>query len=474
MQSIFDEESSDESAFSMQDYEEYYGSSDYNAGSNISSHKTTDRHQKPSLWLCLKASLESTALCGVVVGLIATFLWWLELNLKTYCFTEWGKISENLHRRRLIVDIFIAGLAQYWALSCIAPLCDWQTIKKLSLAYICTISTLLDAINRLILFIFSYYSKRWKYYIGSTLFLLTSFKVCYNFAQHCKAASDARYNAFVLALKLSLQFSFGILVSIPFTMVFLDAYYHSSSFERTVLACALIIAFAIPKLFINHVVTNLRGICTPGDEIMFVIAYMTATTICARLMQAQTEKLSYFTIISIVHGILNVIDKLSLPLKRKILLWVCCNCNKKHKHQSTFENTSLFLANQTLFSIITDTTSVIFSSAAAYLLLYYYKREESTGERHSGYFLFKEMVIRSSIAISIELVFNVIAVKIQTHLYKIPVIGVWKRKWKSIIVVHAIQVLLIVLYFSQFINNVLLMDYYKEANITCFGQFKRV
>ena len=474
MLSIFDEDSCDESVIGLQDYEEYYGSCDYNTGSNTSKYKATARRQRPSLWLCLKVSLETTVVCGMIVGLLATFFWWLELNVKTYCFTEWNKIPEDLHRRRLIVDIFIADLAQFWVFSCIAPVCDWKTIKKLSLAYICTISALLDTINRLILFIFSYYSKRLKYYIGSTLFLLTSFKVCHNYAQHYKADSDTRCNAFVLALKLSLQFSCGILVSTPFTMVFLDFYYHSSSFERTILACTLIIAFAIPKLFINHVVTNLHGICTSGDEIMFVIAYMTATTICARLMQAQTEELSYFTIISLVHGILNVTDKLSLPLKRKILLWICCNRKRKYKHQLTLEKTSLFLANQTLFSIITETTSAIFSSAAAYLLLYYYKKEENTRERHNGYLLFKEMVTRGSIAVSIELVFNVIAVKIQTHLYQIPVIGVWKKKWKSILIVHTIQVLLITLYFSQFINKVLLMDYYKEANITCLGQFKRV
>ena len=57
---------------------------------------------------------------------------------------------------------------------------------------------------------------------------------------------------------------------------------------------------------------------------------------------------------------------------------------------------------------------------------------QASDRRYNWYFFLKEMVVRYSFAIGIELLFNVIAVKIEMYLYRIPVIGVWKKKWKLI------------------------------------------
>ena len=453
----------------LQDYEQGYGTFDSNI--NIA----VDRSQILSIWICLKASLECTVFCGLLVGLFGTILWWLELNIGTYCFTDWNNIPESIHRTRLIADVIIAFISEFWAFSCIAPLCGWSIIKELNLVYISTIGALVDALLRVLLYIFAYYSHLWRHYIASLIFLVTSFTICFQYARHFKATRNVLCNVCVLAVKLNLQFIFGLLFSIPFNLVFLDLYYNSSSIVKTILACILIVAFAIPKLFISHVVTNLHGIRSTDDAIVLVIAYMTSATIITRLMQAKIENLPYFIVISLVHGLLNVFDKLSSPLRRRILSCMFSNCTQKRSHQLTPEIRPLILANQTLISIITETTSVIFSNAAAYLLVYYYKRKEVTGEKYNGYLLLKEMAIRCSIAVGIELIFNVLAVKIQTHLYKIPVISVWKKKWKSIIIIHMVQVLFIVLHFSEYLNdNILLRDYYKKGNATCFGFFERV
>ena len=405
---------------------------------------------------------------------IRNLFWWLELNLRTYYPTKWDKVHESIHRRRLISDILIVAILQFWVLSSIAPLCGWSISKKLSLLWICAIGALVDAVNHSLLYIFAMYSKDWKDYISNLIFLATSFSVCYRFAQHCKAAGNTRNNVFVFAMKLNMQLILGLLLSIPFNMVFLDFYSSPNSFKQTMLACSLIIVFAIRRLIINHVVANLHAAFTPGNEIMLAVIYLTATTVVSRLMQSKIEDFNYFIIISIVHGILNVVDKLSVPLRRRIFSFICCSFKLRGNRQLTATNCYLFLANQTLISITTETTSLIFSSAVAYLIMYYYIREKGTNERYNGYSLARNMVKRCSIAVIIELVFNVIAVKIHTQLYKIPVIDIWKGKRKSIILIHMIQVLFIALYYSQYINKILLKEHYGKANITCFGFFKRV
>ena len=456
------------------EYENSYDYFDPETTTSAAFPRVVDHSALRSLWMCFKVSIESIVACGLLVGLYATFLWWLELNLRLYCSHEWNAIPKGMHHIRLVADVIIVMVIMFWPLSCIAPLCGWSTTKELNLVYYCVIGGLLDVTDRLFMYIFAHYSKTWKSFVGNGIFLVTSFAISYRFARYLKTSRVVDYNVIVLALKLSVQIIFGCMVGLPFMYFFLDVYYMSSSLDRTILACVLICAFAIPKCVITHIITNLHGICKPGDEIMLAVAYITGTTLCTRLMQAEIKDITYFTVISVVHGILNVVDKLCLPLKRKMLSRICCNSRRYDNRQGIPVNASLFIANQTLISIVTEATSVMFCCAAAYTLLYYYKGEDSTGKRYDGFQLLKEMLKRCGIGVGIELVFNVFALEILTHLYNIPVIAVWKSTRKRIIMIHMIQVLFIVLYFSIPINDGLIRVYYANENSTCFGLFKRI
>ena len=455
-------------------YEDTYGAIEPDANTIAIRSKVVGQIRLTSLWMCLKVSIESTVFWGVLVGLYATFLWWLELNLRLYSLGEWKEVPQKIHRLRLITDMIVAMVMIFWPFSFIAPLCGWSTARKLNFVYFCVIGGLLDVTDRLFMYIFVHYGKKWKSFVANMIFLVTTLAISYRFARYLKTSRVVDYNVVALALKLSLQMIFGLLVAIPFNLVFLEVYYSSSSIERTVLACALVFAFAITKCFIIQIITNLHGICKPGDEIMLAVGYITGTTLCSRLIQANIDDLSYFIAISVVHGIINAVNKLCLYLKRKILSCICFNCGQRENRQRTSVNESLILANQALISIITEATSIMLCNAAAYILLYYYKRNDSTGKRYDGFQLAKEMVIRCSIGVGIEVVFNVVAVHILTYLYNIPVITVWKSTRKRIIIIHMIQVLFIVFYFSEYLDNVLVKDYYLKANSTCLGLFQRV
>ena len=436
--------------------------------------RVVDGSWSSCLWMSVKVSVMSAIFCGIFVGLFATFLWWFELNVGMYCFAHWDMIPGRIHRTQLFVSMIKAIVLMFWTFSCIAPLCGWSASKELNLVYYCIIGGLLDAIDRLIMYIYKHYSNVWKSYVGNLIFLMTSLTICYRFARHCKTALNVNYNVIVLTLKLNLQFILGLLLSIPFNLWFLHLYDISSSIDRTILACVLIIVFAIPKFFLNHIVTNINGICTPGDQIMLAIAYFTGSIVICRLMQAKIDDLNHFIVISLVHGFLNVADKLSLPLRRRVLSVICSNCREDRNGQNPSVSASLFLANQTHISIITETTCVVFTCAAAYLLRYYYEREESTGERYNGFMLFQEMALKCSIGVGIEFVCNVGALEILAYLYKVPIFSVWRKNWKPIIIVHIIQVVFVILYYSEYLNNVIVRDYYIRANSTCFGFFKRV
>jgi len=83
------------------------------------------------------------------------------------------------------------------------------------------------------------------------------------------------------------------------------------------------------------------------------------------------------------------------------------------------------------------------------------------------------MLIRSTIAVFIEWVFNVLALKAQCYL-KIPVLDVLKKEWKFILVIHLIQVIYVISYFAHYVNTMLLVDVLHNSTSGCVGLFKRL
>lgn len=422
-----------------------------------------------SILQCFLVTLKSMVLCGSLVGLLATFLWWIDLNVSIPCFNGWDSVPESVHRQRLLVDMIKGILLMYWPLVCLAPICSWSTVRELRLFHMCTIAGLTDAVVHALLFIFRLYHLHWRSYIGNVIFLTVTFLVYYFYGQHRQQMSQNKDSTVLLACKLSFQFILGLCLTVPFNYVFLDYYGKVEDFLKVILNSGLILLFFIFKVVLYYVLTNIDGIFLQGEGILFAVTYITATTIVARLLQARIESFAYFIGVSFLHGACSIIDKLMFPFRDKIVSCIC-----KGRGRQTTSHAQDFNTNQSFISVITEATCVIFCSSVAYLLAYYYKGEESTGSRYNGFRLFKEMVERVGTAIAIELVMNMIAMKILVRVQKVPVTAVWKLKWKFIVIVHILQVLFIVLYYCFYLNQMLIKDFEKNKNQTCVGNFKRV
>ena len=421
------------------------------------------------IYICLKVSV----LCGILFGLFTTLLWWIELNVRGVCRNVWNSIPRGIHHARLLLDSVEVIITTVWPLLSIAPICSWSMVKQSNMLFWSTIAGLLDVTDRLLLYVFGHYGGPWKSYVGNVIFLVISFVVYYKLAKFRQVQSYDNQNPIILTFKLLLPIIVGSLITFPYNYVFLTFYQHSLPWVRTILSCSLIAVFYVLRLIINNMIANMRGIFDPSEGIVFVSMFLIISTMVARLAQAavQLESLYYFVIISLVHGVANVVDKAALPLRHKIINLICRKSS--YVADEIWSYTQQYIAHQSLISIITETSSVIMSNAAAYLMVYYYKREETTGKRYSGFYLFKEMVVKSSIAVFIEWFFNIIAMKLQ-YRQKIPVFTVWKKKWKLIFVIHLIQVIFVVVYFAMYIDTMLANDLLRNSTIICVGRFRRL
>ena len=419
----------------------------------------------------VKTGLVLSVVCGIVFGLFTTFLWWIELNVKGFCFGKWEDIPSDMHLLQLIIDGIQAVVIMFWPLLSISPICSWYFFKNSTTILWSIVAGFTDVIDRLCLYTFQQYEANWKSYVGNVIFFTIALIVSYKFAKYRQQLFDSNHNTMAVAFKLGLQFILGLIIVLPYNYVFLKFYRKSSPLVRLMMSCILIGVFYVPKLIVCSVITNLRGIYNPNEAIVFASGLLISSTMVTRLAQAKIESLTYFTIVSLVHGIFAVIDKLTLPLRIKL-----CNLIYKRGADDMDESLSVtkeYIAHQSLISVITETTSVILSNAAAYILVYYYDEEEHTGKRYDGLILFKEMVIRSSIAVCIDLVFSIVALKVQNDWLKIPVLRVWRSEWKFILVIHLIQIIYVVVYFADYVNAMLLGNVIRNSTEGCVGRFER-
>ena len=417
----------------------------------------------------LVVSFGSTVLCGVTVGLVATFFWWIELNVSAYCFSKWDEIPSRIRCQRFIVDTIEGFIVMFWPLVCTVPIASWSTINKAYLFSCCTVFGLLDTSERLLLYFFGKYGLPWKSYFGNVLFLATTCCISYRVARKCKRELGIGNSVILLSLKVDLQFVIGLMYSLLFNYLFLDIYDNAGDFVQLLLTCILVFAFFLPKLLLHHVIVSMDNICTPDDGIMLAVSFLTSTTVVARLAQTKVEDLTYFVVISILHGFSTILDKLLITLRDKIP----CSTYQRTSDRKRMRFIRDLQANQSLICMVTETTSLVFSCSVAYVLPYYYQAEDESGDRLDGHYLLNLGVTRIAIAVSIEFVINLVALRIQSH-WQIPVIEKWKVRWKSILYVHVIQLFFIIVYYSEYLDNMLIRKYMENTNNTCVGFFKRL
>ena len=418
---------------------------------------------------CVMVSFTSTVLSGVAVGLVVTVLWWIEFNVRGHCFAEWDKIPSRVRHQKLIVRIVEAMILMFWPLLTIIPVISWSTARELNLLSFCIIVGLLESLCHSLLYIFGYYDSRLKSYIGNVLFLSVLFYICSKVARMYIRKRGINTNVIVLTLKLGLQFILGFLLSLLFNYIFIGLYNKASEFHKFLLTCALIFVFFLPKLVLTCSITNANDIYSPGQGILFAVSYLTCTTVAARLAQSKIEKLPYFVGLSVVHGVFNIIDKLMIPLREKI----CRIIFKREASEARELYVHHYIANQSLISIITETTSIILNCSVIYILYHYYEGDGEVNIKYEGNTPFNDWIERVTTAVSIEFVMNVVALMVQIYL-RIPVVSTWKEKWRFILFVHVIQMFFFVVYYSGYLNDMLIKKYGGNTNRTCIGFFNRI
>ena len=423
-------------------------------------------------WICF----QTTVVCGIIVGIIGTTIWWLDLNLGMCCYAytkQRDKMPVKYKRIRLTTEVVEGMIIQFWSFSCLSCAFDWSTLSRLNIPMWNMIAAYTDACCRLFVHIYGMSDTRLKSYIGNVIFFTTLTLNYVKIARHHRRTVCRRHGVLSLALKLSLQFLLGFMIAVSINYWFLAEFKKSHPLLKAVFASVLPVILAIPKCLLTIIYARLTGVYSPGQAVMFTVSMQVSNSLACRLLQANNENFKLFILISFVHGILNVIDKLLQPVRDRFGSLICPSRRNRRKGRSA--RASRLIADQALVNMITETSGMMISSASFYIMAYYYTRDSTTGLRANGYTLLKFMVKRVGLAILIEYFFTTLGLFIQTRKHNIPVIKIWALKWKWIFGVHLVQVVFAMLYLPGHFDDVSLTNHLNKGNHTigCLGPFER-
>ena len=177
-----------------------------------------------------------------------------------------------------------------------------------------------------------------------------------------------------------------------------------------------------------------------------------------------------FVVLSLLHGVSNVLSKATLNFRIKLwaFLMKCLNkmcCGSRLEVQPlNSPRIRRFNADLEIQNILIEYTTVILSQA--YLASYFVMNYDVPPWQ-----IIKVSIIRVAISLAIDFAFNMISVLIQMHCYYIPMQRVWVKYWRRRVSANTLVIIAFVVYFgldfvSVFADNNPSSAEYKLRNCT--------
>ena len=151
-------------------------------------------------------------------------------------------------------------------------------------------------------------------------------------------------------------------------------------------------------------------------------------------MQAELENISAITILGIIHGAAEVLERSTMVvidhichvvLKRRAVSWGSFRTPRRER----------LMADIAIISMLYESTAIVSVNGVLYLHKFIYLKENSLST------LFQRFLVASSVQLVIEWFFNSISLAIETYHQNIAVMAVWQRKWKRHVLVAVINVI---------------------------------
>ena len=339
----------------------------------------------------------------------------------------------------------------------------------------------LDVSYRLLLHVFHSYKWPFVPYPINGLFIFTTLYCSYAIGR--RKFPESRSNAIKLSAKLSVQFLFGIPLSFLFNYVIFKWFAQTPpGLQRMAFAATVPILLLPAKLVSRQCAINLPDdVCQPGNIHAIISAFYGGSAIIFRTFQARIESFPLFVGLSVGSGIVYIVERLSVPLQDKLLAKLgrsCCRCfgqssgapgPEVHFSLDTRRYPRL-TADMTIQGILFESVAIVFSTSVLHMYAMVYNISAKDWGRFGV-----EVARKVLVALLVETVFNSIAVHFQVRYFNVPILKVWRRKWKKHVTLASITATLTTVYFTSYmlplVRAVYTIDQHFNITANCTEPF---
>ena len=443
-----------------------------------------DRPRPPtwrlSLWKAMKHAFCIQILGGVALGSLAIVILVLDFNTVDLCYDmqskNWTAIPKRIQAVMVTADTTEAYLVQLWSFLVVLTMFGWRLIKELNLLFLNLLGAFLDTCYRLYLQVYGIYHKPWRSFPLNGLFvlllLMNGLIIGKDIAKKSETERNKRIKkAIKVSAMLVAQFAFGIPIAYGIVYVLIPLYGEVSETYRAIIAGALPLVAAIPKVIVRLAAQRIDFL-HPGDSHVLLNVLHSATTIVFRVMQVELTSLRLFILLSFAHGAVDLLERLTIVIRDYFWYFVYKklkrDSSETRANQFRSPRSMRFVADMSIQMILFESTSLIVAVGFIQLYNFMYNRNDASSSSITEFF------IRVSIAISIDFVFNSFSFWLQMSYLNIAVVRVWRKKWRKHMLVAFILTAMTLCYFTSHLFAVVKAKNTSGviiANISCTGPF---
>ncbi|KAJ7392835.1 hypothetical protein OS493_010495 [Desmophyllum pertusum] len=440
-----------------------------------------------SFWKAMKCVFCIQIIGGLALGSLAIAILVLDFNSVDLCYdrrhSHWNSLPRKIQAIIVTAETVEAYVIQMWTFLLVVTMFGWPLVKKLNLLILNLLGVFFDTCYRLYLQVYGIYGKSWKSFPLNALFLIIVLMNSILVGKEIANNSETeRYKKLKKTIKVSAilaaQLAFGIPIAFVLVYALIPLYGRQSETYRAVIAGALPLVTAIPKVIVRLAAQRIDFL-HPGDSHVLLSVLYSASAIVFRVMQAELTSLQLFIVLSFVHGSVDLLERLTIVVRDYLWYFIYKKLLKQDGIETIMTadkfrtpRSMRFIADMSIQMILGESTALI--AAVCFIQLYNFMY--SADNQSTNMYFVTQFFIRVTIALSIDFVFNSFSFWIQMSYLNVAVVRVWKKKWRKHMGIAFILTAVTLCYFTSHLFAVVKdknTPGAKTPDLNCTGPFAK-
>ena len=246
-------------------------------------------------------------------------------------------------------------------------------------------------------------------------------------------------------------------------MGLLLAYFIYPAYTRQNETCKLLTALFVPlmsvvlKVVSRFCVQRLWRISHPGTSYVLLVPLYCGSAIMSRLLQVDLERLEAVALIGVTHGISEFIERSTMVLIDHIChqIW-----NRRIARCGEFRTPrrERLATDIAIISMLFASSAIISVNDFLHLYRYFYMSDNSAIQ------LLQSFATTTSVPLAIEWFFSSMSLAIEARYQNMPVMAVWRKRWKKHIAVATINAMAISAWLSSGLTVIALKGRFSDAS----------